>query len=69
MASVADDDFDSDEDFRWAGDESGLDYSASVDSSARKSNARVAPYPSCYQVSVLSTSSAHSLGGFDCPSA
>ena len=69
MASVADDDFDSDEDFRWAGDESGLDYSASVDSSDRKSNARVAPYPSCYHVSVLSTSSAPSLGELDCPSA
>jgi hypothetical protein len=48
MASVTEDDFDSDEDFRWAGDESGLDYSPSVGSSSRKSNGRVAPYPSCH---------------------
>jgi len=44
MASVAEDDFDSDEEFCWAGDESGLNYSPSVSSASRKSNARVAPY-------------------------
>ena len=38
MIVHAEDDFDSDEDFRWAGDESGLDYTPSVGSSSRKSN-------------------------------
>ena len=69
MASVAEDDFDSDDDFRWAGDESGLDYSPSVGSSSRKSNGRVAPYPSCHHVSVISTSSSTASVGFILPSA
>ena len=69
MASVAEDDFDSDEDFRWAGDESGLDYTPSVGSSSRKSNGRVAPYPSCHHVSVISTSSSTASVGFILPSA
>ena len=53
MASVADEDFDSDQEFRWAGDESGLEFSLP---SSRKSNASVAPYPSCSHVSVTSSS-------------
>ncbi len=56
MASVAEDDFDSDQEFRWTGDELRLDYSPSVGSSSRKSNARVAPYPSSNHVSVISSS-------------
>ena len=64
MASVAEDDFDSDEEFRWAGDESGLNYSPSVGSASRKSNARVAPYPSCHHVSVISTSYSMPSVGF-----
>ena len=69
MVLVAEDDFDSDDDFRWAGDESGLDYSPSVGSSSRKSNGRVAPYPSCHHVSVISTSSSMASVGFILPSA
>jgi hypothetical protein len=64
MASVAEDNFDSDDEFRWTGDESGLDYSPSVGSASRKSNARVAPYPSCHHVSVISTSSSTASVGF-----
>ena len=69
MASVAEDNFDSDDEFRWTGDESGLDYSPSVGSASRKSNARVAPYPSCHHVSVISTSSSTASVGFILPSA
>ena len=69
MASVAGgDDFDSDKEFRWAGDDSGLDYSPSVGSASPKSNARVAPYPSCHHVSVISTSSSTASVGFVQPS-
>jgi hypothetical protein len=64
MALAAEDDFDSDEDVCWAGDESGLDYSPSVGSASRKSNGRVAPYPSCHHVSVISTSSSTTSVGF-----
>ena len=69
MASVAVNDFDSDEEFRWADDESGLDYSPSVGSASRKSNTRVAPYPSCNHVSVISNSSSTASLGFVQPSA
>ena len=69
MASVAKDDFDSDDNFCWDGDESGLDYSSSVGSASRKSNGRVAPYPSCHHVSVISTSSSMASVGFILPSA
>jgi hypothetical protein len=56
MARVAEDDFGSDQEFRWTGDEYGLEYSSSVGSLSRKSNADVAPYPSCNHVSVISPS-------------
>jgi hypothetical protein len=69
MVSVAEDDFDSDEEFRWAEDESGLDYSPSVASASRKSNAHVAPYPSCNHESVISTSSSAASVGSVQPSA
>jgi hypothetical protein len=46
MALIAEDDFDSDEDFFWADNESGLDYSPSIGSVSCTSNARVAPYSS-----------------------
>jgi hypothetical protein len=70
MATIAEDDFDSDQEFRWTGDEYGLEYSPSVGSSPRKSNAGVAPYPSCNHVSVISSSpSPASVGQFLHPSA
>ena len=47
MASVAEDDSDSDQEFCWAGDDDGFEYSPSDGSSSRKSNTRVAPYQSC----------------------
>ena len=56
MASVAEDNFNSDQEFCWTGDDEGFEYSPSVGSSSRKSNARVAPYPSCFQVSIMSSS-------------
>ncbi len=48
--------FDSDQEFRWTGDKYGLEYSPSVGSSLRNSNADVAPYLSCNHVSVISSS-------------
>ena len=65
MASVTEDDFNSDLEFHWTGNDDGLEYSPSVDSSSRKSNARVAHYPTCFQVSVMSSSPV----GFFTPSA
>jgi len=56
MATVAEDDFDSDPEFRWTGEEYGLEYSPSVGSSSRNSNADIAPDPSCNHVSVISSS-------------
>ena len=56
MASVAQEvDYDSGDDYRWADDEYGADYS--VGSTLRKSNDRVAPYPSCSHATVVSHSS------------
>ncbi len=70
MATVAEDYFDSDEEFRWTGDESGLEYSPSVGSLSRKSNPGVAPYPSCNHVWVISSSpSPVSVGQLVHPSA
>jgi len=48
MASVADEEYDSDPEFCWTGDEDGVLYS--VDSASRKSNDRVTPYPSMWQL-------------------
>jgi hypothetical protein len=48
MALVAEDNFDSDHEFCWTGDDNGFEYSPLVGSSSCKSNARVAPYPSCF---------------------
>ena len=56
MATVAEDDFDSDQEFCWTGDKYGLEYSHSVGSLLRNSNADVAPYLSCNHVSVISSS-------------
>ena len=42
MASVAEDDFDSDQEFHWTGDDDGFNYSSSVGSFSCKSNTRVA---------------------------
>jgi len=65
MALVAEDDFDSDQEFHWTGDDDGFKYSPSVGSSSHEPNARVAPYPSCFQVSVMSSSPSHaSVGSF-----
>ena len=64
MALVAEDDFDSDQEFCWTGDDNGFDYSLSVGSSSHKPNVRVAPYPSCFQVSVMSSSPSHASVGF-----
>ena len=70
MATVAEDDFDSDQEFRWTGDKYGLEYSPSVGSSLRNSNADVAPYLSCNHVSVISSSpSPASVGQLVHPSA
>jgi hypothetical protein len=55
MASVADEaaeEYDSDPEFRWTGDEDGVLFS--VDSASPKSNDRVAPYPSCSHAAVVS---------------
>ena len=54
MALVVDEKYDSDLDFHWTGDEDGVLYS--VDSGSRKSNDRVAPYPSCSHAAVVSAS-------------
>ena len=65
MASVAENDFDSDQEFRWTGDDNGFEYSPSVGSFSHKPNTCVAPYPSCFQVSVMSSSlSLASVGSF-----
>ena len=56
MALVAEDDFDSDQEFHWTEDDDGFKYSPSISSSSRKSNTQVAPYPSCFQVSLMSSS-------------
>jgi hypothetical protein len=54
MASVADEEYNSDPEFRWTGDEDGVLYSG--DSGSCKSNHRVAPYPSCSHAAVVSPS-------------
>jgi hypothetical protein len=54
MASVAEEDYDSDPEFCWTGDKDGVVYS--VDSNSCKSNNRVAPYPSCSHAAVVSAS-------------
>ena len=64
MALVAEDDFGSDQEFRWTEDDNGFEYSPSVGSSSCKSNARVAPYLSCFQVSVMSSSPSPASVGF-----
>jgi hypothetical protein len=69
MASVAEDDFDFDQEFCWTGDEDGFEYSPSVGSSSRKSNTRVAPYLSCFQVSLMSSSPSSASVEFFLPSA
>ncbi len=68
MASVVEEDYDSDWEFCWTGDEDGVLYS--VDSNSRKSNNPVAPYPSCSHVAVVSSSLASfPLMGSSSPSA
>jgi hypothetical protein len=52
VADEADEEYDSDLEFRWTGDEDGVLFS--VDSASHKSNDRVAPYPSCSHVAVVS---------------
>ncbi len=48
MASVREDDFDSDQEFCWTGNDNGFEYSPSIGFSSCKSNPCVAPYPSCF---------------------
>jgi hypothetical protein len=54
MALVADEEYNSDPEFRWTGDEDGVLYSG--DSGSCKSNDRVAPYPPCSHAAVVSAS-------------
>jgi hypothetical protein len=51
LIATVEDKYESDEDFRWAGDEDGLDFDA-VSGSPDKSYSSVAPYPSCKYASV-----------------
>ena len=51
MATVAEDEYDSGDDFRWDGDECGAMFVSS--SGARKSNSTVALYPTCNHASVV----------------
>ena len=69
MALVGEDDFDSDQEFCWTGDDDGLEYSPSVGSSSRKSNTHVAPCLSCFQVSLMSSSPSSASVEFFIPSA
>jgi hypothetical protein len=48
LLAAVDEDFDSDEEFRWTGDDDGANFSPS----AHKSNAPGALYPSCFHVAV-----------------
>ena len=64
MALVAEDNFDSDQEFCWTEDEDCFEYSPSVGSSSCKSNACVAPYLSFFQASIMSSSPSSASVGF-----